>query len=304
MRASGAAERGLPLRDILAASRPYSWINTAYVFVAGTVIGAGWGPKAIIGGLYFLFPYNLLLYGINDVFDYESDLLNPRKNSIEGAVIRPGRFRALYLAVAITNLPFLAYLFLTSSPKAALALAFLLFTSFAYSVPPLRFKEIPFLDALTSATHFVTPLVFGLLYGRAGVFPWLEVGAFVCWSMASQAFGAIQDIAPDRAAGLASIATFCGARGTALFSLTGYVAAEALILSARQAAGYVAVAAVVAAYPVHVLVFLRDPTQERAHRHWRFFLYLQHGDRYRHHLGRDPARERLLAVSSIAAAMR
>ncbi|MHB8577160.1 MAG: prenyltransferase [Dehalococcoidia bacterium] len=273
MQAGGATERGLALHDIITASRPFSWINTSYVFVAGAVIGAGWGPRAIVGGLYFLFPYNLLLYGINDVFDYESDLLNPRKNSIEGAVIRPRRFRALYLAVAVTNLPFLVYLFLTSSPRAALVLAFLLFTSFAYSVPPLRFKEVPFLDAFTSATHFVMPLVFGLLYGRSGVFPWFEAVAFVCWSMASQAFGAIQDIGPDRAAGLASIATFLGARGTALFSFGLYLAALALILAARQSVLYLAVAVVVLAYPAHILLFLRDPSADRAHRHWRFFLY-------------------------------
>jgi 4-hydroxybenzoate polyprenyltransferase len=29
------------------------------------------------------------MYGINDVFDYESDLRNPRKGGIEGALLDP-----------------------------------------------------------------------------------------------------------------------------------------------------------------------------------------------------------------------
>lgn len=274
MQASGSAEARLTARDVLTASRPFSWINTAYVFVVGAVIGAGWGVHAVVGGLYFLLPFNLLLYGVNDVFDYESDRLNPRKNSIEGAVVRPARFRALFVAIALTNLPFLAYLFATSTPKAAAALAFLLFTTVAYSAPPFRFKEIPFLDAFTSATHFVTPLIFGLLYGRAGVFPWPEVTAFVAWSMASQAFGAIQDITPDRAAGLASVATFLGRRATAAFSVLLYLLAVVLVLVAGRTPAYYVVAALLLAYPAHVLWFLRRPSEEAAHHHFRLFLYL------------------------------
>jgi len=274
VRAEGTADRGLSLAEILIASRPFSWVNTAYVFVAGAVIGSGWSWRALLGGLYFTLPYNLLLYGVNDIYDFESDRLNPRKQSIEGAVLRPTRFRALVAAIAATNLPFLAVLFATSTPRAAVALAFLLFTAVAYSMPPLRFKEVPFLDSFTSATHFVTPLVFGLLYGRAGVFPWLEIAGFTLWAMASQAFGAVQDITPDRAAGLASIATFLGVRGTARFSLACYGAAIALLLVARQSLAYLCVAAAFALYPAHLAWFLRAPSEASAHRHWRVFLSL------------------------------
>ncbi|HBS75362.1 MAG TPA: prenyltransferase, partial [Microbacterium sp.] len=28
----------------------------------------------VVGTLFFLVPYNLAMYGVNDVFDYESDL--------------------------------------------------------------------------------------------------------------------------------------------------------------------------------------------------------------------------------------
>lgn len=274
MAESGAAEPRLTAAGLIAASRPFSWVNTAYVFAAGAQLGGGWNRRVLTGTLYFTLPFNLALYGLNDLFDYASDMLNPRKNSIEGAIVRPSGAHTLLTAIAATNLPFLAYLFGTSNPRAAAALAFLLFTSVAYSAPPLRWKEVPLLDAFTSATHFVTPLVFGLLYGGAGFTPWLELAAFTLWAMASQAFGAVQDIEPDRAGGIASIATFLGGRRTATFALALYAAAIALVLAASRSGGYLLVAAVLALYPLNVLPYLRRPSAEAAHRGWRRFLKL------------------------------
>ncbi|MEO7673038.1 MAG: lycopene elongase, partial [Pyrinomonadaceae bacterium] len=43
----------------------------------------------IVFGLYFLFPANLLIYGINDIFDFETDKLNPKKQEYE-ALVQPG----------------------------------------------------------------------------------------------------------------------------------------------------------------------------------------------------------------------
>ena len=54
------------------------------------------GEDAVVGTLFFLVPYNLLMYGINDVFDYASDLRNPRKGGIEGGLVAPERARAVH----------------------------------------------------------------------------------------------------------------------------------------------------------------------------------------------------------------
>ena len=133
---------------------------------------------------------------------------------------------------------------------------------------------MPLLDSFTSATHFVTPLIFGVLYGRSGLFPWPEVIAFTLWAMASQAFGAIQDIAPDRAAGIASIATVFGARRTAVFSLAFYLLALAIVLLTRRTLGYWLVGAALALYPLSVLLYMLRPAGDAAHRGWRRFLWL------------------------------
>jgi 4-hydroxybenzoate polyprenyltransferase len=249
-------------------------VNTAYVFAAGAYIGSGWSWRLLIGTLYFSLPFNLLLYGVNDLFDYATDVLNPRKQSIEGGLLRPQRRRATWTAIAVSDLPFLLVLFATSSPRAAVALAFVLFTAYAYSAPPLRWKEVPLLDSFTSATHFVTPLVFGVLYGRAGLFPWPEVVAFTLWAMASQAFGAIQDIGPDRAAGVGSIATVFGERRTALIALVFYALALTIVLLARRTLGYLLVGVALAVYPLSVLLYLVRPAGDAAHQGWRRFLWL------------------------------
>lgn len=66
-------------RQLLASSRPLSWVNTAYPFAAAYLLAGGGVDLPVVGTLFFLVPYNLLMYGVNDVFDHESDLRNPAR---------------------------------------------------------------------------------------------------------------------------------------------------------------------------------------------------------------------------------
>ncbi|MET0812743.1 MAG: prenyltransferase, partial [Microbacterium sp.] len=73
------------VKQLFVSSRPVSWINTAYPFAAAYLLTAREiDLTLVIGTLFFLVPYNLAMYGINDVFDYESDLRNPRKGGTHG----------------------------------------------------------------------------------------------------------------------------------------------------------------------------------------------------------------------------
>ncbi len=190
------------LRALFASSRPISWVNTAYPFAAAYILTTGRIDAAfVIGTIYFLVPYNLAMYGINDVFDYESDLRNPRKGGVEGAVLSKSLHRATLWGVVITNAPFLVALLILGSPISWLVLAVSVFAVLAYSAPGLRFKERPFVDSLTSSTHFVSPAVYGLALAGATVtvrLVALLVGYFI-WGIASHAFGAVQDVVADRA---------------------------------------------------------------------------------------------------------
>jgi 4-hydroxybenzoate polyprenyltransferase len=275
------ASKDLGMKTLLAllqSSRPISWINTAFPFAATYVFFTDTiDLTLIIGTLFFLIPYNLLMYGINDVFDYESDLRNPRKGGIEGALLDKRLHKLTIWASALSCLPFVIYLLLVGSVWSGLALVFALFTVLAYSVKGLRFKEKPFLDSITSASHFVNPAIFAaLLVGESLAQPvlWQSLTAFFCWGMASHAFGAVQDIRADREADIASIATVIGARATTRFAFVLYLAAGLLMATAGWPASAAAIAAV--PYLAILLPFLSitDETCETANHGWRRFIWL------------------------------
>lgn len=268
------------IRGIVASSRPISWVNTAYPFAAAYLLaGGGVDWRLAVGAVFFLFPYNLLMYGINDVFDYESDLRNPRKGGIEGALLSRQSHKALLVACVACAVPFLVVLAAAGSLVANLVLAVSIFAVLAYSAPRLRFKERPGLDSLTSAVHFVSPAVYGWVLAGASVQPgqWLVFGAFLLWGMASHALGAIQDIIPDRQGGLSSIATALSARTTIWLVLAGYVLAGVLVVAGVQGIGRWA-SLLALPYVLNVLPHLgiSDASSGTVNRGWKRFLWINY----------------------------
>ncbi|MBI5162110.1 MAG: prenyltransferase [Micrococcales bacterium] len=275
------------IRALLLSSRPLSWVNTAFPFAAAFLLAVpdpGDGrsiARVALGILFFLVPYNLAMYGINDVFDYESDLRNPRKGGVEGALLDRRLHRATLTAAAVGCVPFVVALVLLGTWPSWIVLAVSMFAVVAYSAPGLRFKERPFLDSLTSSTHFVSPAVYGLALAGATVTPGLVLvlAAFFLWGVASHAFGAVQDVIPDREGGLASVATVIGARSTVRVAFGCYLAAAALLLATGPLGGGWpgALAAVLPLpYALNVAPWLRttDAASASANRGWRRFLWL------------------------------
>jgi len=275
-----AADRGRRVvRELFLASRPVSWINTAFPFAAAYFVITGTVDAAlIVGTIFFLIPYNLAMYGINDVFDYESDLANPRKGGVEGAVLTRETHTLTLRVAVLLALPFVVALIFLGSPWSWGVLAISLFGVAAYSVPGLRFKERPFLDSLTSSVHFVSPAVYGLVL--AGAAPTrslvLTMTAFLLWGIASHAFGAVQDVVPDRAAGIASIATAIGARWTVRFAILTWIAAGLLMVPAPWPAPLAGV--LVLPYVALALPYwsISDRNSGDAHRGWRRFLWVNY----------------------------
>ena len=266
------------LRTLFWSSRPVSWVNTAAPFALAYFLATGgFDAIGVIGTIFFLIPYNLAMYGINDVFDYESDLRNPRKGGVEGSVLDRSRHTATLVAAAVTTLPFLVYLVAVGTMESSLWLAASAFTVIAYSARGLRFKEIPFLDSLTSAFHFVSPAIVGWSIAGSdftgGV--WACLIAFMLWGAASQAFGAVQDVRFDREAGLKSVATVLGARAAVWFSLACYAAAVLVLLIAAPWPASGAAFAILP-YLATVAAYARvdDTTAEATNEGWKRFLVL------------------------------
>lgn len=216
------------------------------------------------------------MYGINDVFDYESDIKNPRKGGVEGMKESRALHPTILKTVAITNIPFLIYLLAVGEWPARIALLAVVFFAVAYSIKGLRFKEIPFVDSMTSSFHFVGPLVFAFTLTNFSPEAWVWIVAFFLWGMASHAFGAVQDIIPDRAGSIKSIATVLGARRTVWFSAALYGAAA--ILVASQGIQYLAVAFAGTAYVINITPYVRvnDEQSATTNAGWRRFLWLNY----------------------------
>lgn len=223
---SHASSTRLTIKELLILSRPNWWVAAAVPFVAGYLVADGlhlsW-PLAI-GALYFLTAYNILLYGINDITYHDADLHNPRKTH----VLPKTKHRQLWWAIAFTNVPFLAYFVLLGTVASGVFLGVMVLMAVSYSARNLRFKEVPVLDSITSAFHYTSPFIFGVLLAGSTEL-WLPAWmTFFLWAMGNHAFGAIQDIKADREAGVTTVATKLGSERTLVFCLSLYVAAMVL----------------------------------------------------------------------------
>ncbi len=218
------------IRWLIKISRPRFWVYITGPFLIGVVAASpvqSW-PLIILLGVYFTFPANLLIYGINDIFDYETDKHNPKKIAYE-TLVRPKEQKQLWRWIAITNAPFLLLLPLLGNNGRWAVAGFLFFGVF-YSMPPIRAKVRPLLDS-----------VFNVLYIFPGIVGYAVVSKtlpslYLClaaafWCMAMHAYSAVPDIEADRKAKIDTIATKLGKTGTLLFCLACYGLAAGLTIS-------------------------------------------------------------------------
>lgn len=223
----------MKLSRLLRISRPRFWLYEAGTFLVGCAIAYAEGSLAsaslfvLIGFfVYFLIPANLYIYGINDIFDYETDKLNPKKVAYE-ALVMPSEHPALWRAIVLSTLPFLALLYGASTPALLGFAAFLFFAAF-YSAPPIRAKAIPVLDSVFSAGHYVATGVFAYLLAGGSQLALAPIAASMAWAIAMHAYSAVPDIAADTASGVPTIATALGKQVTIILCALLYAAAAFL----------------------------------------------------------------------------
>jgi 4-hydroxybenzoate polyprenyltransferase len=184
--------------------------------------------------------------------------------------------RITIIAAAVAPVPLLIPLVVWGSLESTGVLALSLFFVVAYSAKGLRFKEIPFVDSVTSSAHFVMPAIYGLVLAGAtlGTLTLLLLSAFFLWGMASHAFGAVQDVVADREAGVASIATVIGAKGTVRFAVALYALAGVVMALAPWPLPLIAPVALMYIAAIAPWWSVADEAAERANKGWRRFLLL------------------------------
>ena len=256
------------LSFILKVSRPRFWLYVFGPYIVGAVAGAAdrsfvWDWHIPLFAIYFLLPANLLIYGTNDIFDFETDRLNEKKQGYE-TLVQDDRRGVLLILILVLNVPFfLAAVFVTN---AFVPLAVFIFLSVFYSAPPVRAKSVPFLDSAFNVLY-VFPAV--LSYRMvSGTYPdTLPIIAAGLWTAAMHAYSAVPDIEADKAAGVSTIATFLGSRTTLI--LCGVVYAAAAMIAFK----YLGLLAPIlgAVYLLAVGLSLAQKSAERLFSIYRYF---------------------------------
>jgi 4-hydroxybenzoate polyprenyltransferase len=265
------------LSEAITASRPLWWVTMVAPFIAGSLLAEPTFSWLLLVGIwYFLFPYNLLVYGVNDIFDYETDIRNERKNSLaHGRVMSKLKHPSLWRWIAWVNAVPIVVLVLAGNTESNIFLLMIIFMAFAYSATGLRYKEIPVIDSLTSAFHYASPFIFGSLLFEGNNLWVGGFAAFYFWAVGNHAYGAIQDIVPDKAAGVSSVATKFGASGTICFVVVAYSLA---VIAPVLSFGYIGGLAGLCIAPYFIAVawswrFRKDPNHPAFKQLWRRFLY-------------------------------
>ena len=256
---------GRVLQRLFHISRPVLWINTVGPATVGMwLAGDLWRWEALPLLLWLTLPFNLLIYGTNDVFDQETDAKNPRKGSLEGARISPSEVPLIAWGVFATNAPFLLFFFFSIPPAALAWMGLYALLFLGYSVPPARFKARPYLDSLSNAAY-AFPLVFvPLALGGNPVWP-AAVG-LMAWSAAKHTFDAVQDVNEDRRVGIETTAVRLGPRVVVAWSGGLWLLATVCFWLVSP---LVAIVNAVIAGAL-VLALYRDPTPETGHRLYRY----------------------------------
>ena len=217
-------------RFLIQVSRPGLWTTTAlfYLMPLGRALPARsisfWG-----GLLYILFPLGLLLYGVNDIADADSDRYNPRKGSyMFGSRGESAQLRGLRWQIAVAQIPFVVFFWLSTGPRIFAWFAALLLAVFVYNARPFAFKGRPPFDVLIQASYLLV-FVLSSWLNRVPQLPWQTFVFGAMFAMHSHVFGEVMDIEPDRKSGRETLATRIE-RIPAKFFISAFLLAESALV--------------------------------------------------------------------------
>lgn len=217
-------------KELIKLSRPRFWFYLAGPFMVGFVAGADalsdFDINFFVLLFYFIFIANIMLYGVNDLADESIDILNAKKENKEIRVDANNRNFVKNAVLVSLFLSFLVFLFLSKGNY--LLMCLFLFLSIFYSLPPLRFKTIPFLDFLSNALYVIPGFIAYYEVTRS-VPSIIFIIAPILWASAMHLFSAILDIEPDKKAGIITSAVYLGIKKSLILCLVLWLSAFVLV---------------------------------------------------------------------------
>lgn len=212
----------MTFKRLLHISRPFLWIYTAGAVAVGVGNIHNFNTIVWVELLLFTFPFNFLLYGINDVYDRPTDLLNPRKGKNQGAILKESEVKPVIIISLIFAAAMLTVAALSGRFEHLLAMTIVVLAVFLYSHPIVRFKETPILDGVVGGAGYILPVLVGYtLHGSFAEIPsWIWF--FAITMAGAHAVSTLMDIESDRAAGLRTTGVVLGDKLTLLWAMTAF----------------------------------------------------------------------------------
>lgn len=207
------------LQRMLLASRPMMWPWTSLMYLVGLGSFSHFSVLSLTEFFLFTFPLNFYLYGLNDVYDTQSDRFNERKNNAQGIISDDTEVAFLKKMIWIPAAVFLLVAFLSKNLAHILLSCAFIMLSFIYSHKWTRIKEIPILDCLNSAAIYTIP---GLIaYSLYAPLSSLSPAFFFLLLpyMGVHAMTTLVDEEADRKAGMTTIGVAFGKQATTLFTV-------------------------------------------------------------------------------------
>jgi len=196
---------------LLQVSRPGLWSTTALFYLMplgqADILHSG---KLWLGLFFVLFPLGLLLYGVNDIVDAETDALNPRKGTfLFGSRGAREQLAALKWQIAVAQIPFAIAFYFFIGPRILWWYTVLLLAVGIYNVPGIAWKGRPPFDVLIQASYLLV-FVLSSWLNNVPQLPWQTFLFGAMFAMHSHIFGEVMDIEPDHLSGRRTTATSIG----------------------------------------------------------------------------------------------
>ncbi len=214
----------------LKVSRPGLWFATVWLYMmplSGLDLTDQW--TFWVGLFYICFPLNFLVYGWNDIADYEIDLNNPRKDSfLFGARGSKEQLKQLPIAIGITQIVFLPLLFNETGLKIIGLYSFFLLINHLYNKNNKPWSSSPPLELIVQFAYvLVVPM--SILINDV---PNIPIAAYIylaLFALQSHLIGEVMDMESDKKAGRVTTATIIGIKKTKL-CIIGIVMLECSLL--------------------------------------------------------------------------
>lgn len=196
----------------LKVSRPGLWFATIWLYILPTSqMESIWQSGAFWYGLFYIcFPLNFLVYGWNDIVDYEVDKLNPRKDSFWfGAKGSKEQLNNLWKAILYVQIIFAPLIIWIAGAEVILIfLAFLLINGL-YNLPEKGLRSRPPFELICQVGYLLI-VPFSISINETEALPWQTYLYLLLFAFQSHLMGEIMDIEPDKKAGRKTIATILG----------------------------------------------------------------------------------------------